>query len=98
MELNKRNIQKIIGIIAFGVGFYWLLNNLNGVGSFVDRLFGLLLPFILGGVLAFILNIPMTKIENLIKRKLKNKRFPVRNISIFLSLVLFLVFISLLSI
>ena len=59
MELNKENIQKIVGIIAFGVGFYWLLNNLTGVGDFIHRFFRLLFPFILGGVIAFILNIPM---------------------------------------
>ena len=91
MELNKENIQKILVIIAFGVGFYWLLNNLDGVGSFIHRFFHLLFPFILGGVIAFILNIPMTKIENWIKKKLKRKRihFPVRTISITLALLIF---------
>lgn len=97
MELSKKNIQKIMGIIAFGVGFYWILNNLDGVGNFIDRLFGLLFPFILGAVLAFILNIPMSKIEKIIKKRQKNKKLPVRTISIVLSLVLFLVFICLLS-
>lgn len=91
MELNKENIQKIVGIIAFGVGFYWLLNNLDGVGDFIHRFFRLLFPFILGGVIAFILNIPMTKIEKFIKKKLKRKKthFPVRTISITLALLIF---------
>ena len=62
MELNKENIKKIIGIIAFGIGFYWILNNLDGALSFINKLFKLLFPFILGGMLAFVLNIPMTKI------------------------------------
>ncbi len=91
MELNKENIQKIIGIVAFGVGFYWLLNNLTGVGDFIHRFFRLLFPFILGSVIAFILNIPMTKIENFIKKKCKKKkiRFPIRMISITLALLIF---------
>lgn len=91
MELNKENIQKIVSIIAFGVGFYWLLNNLTGVGDFIHRFFRLLFPFILGGVIAFILNIPMTKIEKFIKKKLKRKKthFPVRTISITLALLIF---------
>jgi len=99
MELNKENIKKIIGIIAFGIGFYWLLNNINSISSFIDRLFGLLLPFILGGVIAFVLNIPMMKIENFIKSKQKKKKshLPVRTISIIISLVLFLVFILLVA-
>ena len=91
MELNKENIQKIVGIIAFGVGFYWLLNNFTGIGDFIHRFFRLLFPFILGGVIAFILNIPMTKIEKFIKKKLKRKKthFPVRTISITLALLIF---------
>lgn len=99
MELNKENIKKIIGIIAFGIGFYWILNNLDGALSFINKLFKLLFPFILGGVLAFILNIPMTKIENFIKKKQKKKKskLPVRTISIVLSLVLLIVFIAIIA-
>lgn len=90
MTLTKENIKKILGIIIFSITFYWLLNNLVGVRSIVSRIFGLLSPFILGGVFAFVLNIPMTKIENLLKKKVKSKRFPVRTVSIILSLVIFL--------
>ena len=99
MELNKENIQKIVGIIAFGVGFYWLLNNLDGVGSFIHRFFRLLFPFILGGVIAFILNIPMTKIEKFIKKKLKSRKIhlPVRTISITSALLIFFVVIVAIS-
>lgn len=99
MELNKENIKKIIGIIAFGIGFYWILNNLDGALSFINKLFKLLFPFILGGMLAFVLNIPMTKIENFIKKKQKKKKskLPVRTISIVLSLVLFIVFIAIIA-
>lgn len=99
MELNKENIKKIIGIIAFGIGFYWILNNLDGALSFINKLFKLLFPFILGGMLAFVLNIPMTKIENFIKKKQKKKKskLPVRTISIVLSLVLLIAFIAIIA-
>ena len=99
MELNKENIKKIIGIITFGIGFYWILNNLDGALSFINKLFKLLFPFILGGMLAFVLNIPMTKIENFIKKKQKKKKskLPVRTISIVLSLVLFIAFIAIIA-
>ena len=48
--------------------------------------------FILGGVFAFILNIPMTKIETFLKskQKKKNSKLPIRTISITLSLVIFI--------
>lgn len=99
MELNKENIKKIIGIITFGIGFYWILNNLDGALSFINKLFKLLFPFILGGMLAFVLNIPMTKIENFIKKKQKKKKskLPVRTISIVLSLVLLIAFIAIIA-
>lgn len=99
VELNKENIKKIIGIIAFGIGFFWLLNNVDGVIIFIKKLFKLLFPFILGGVLAFILNIPMTKIENFIRSRQKNKKskLPVRTISIILSLILLTTFISIIA-
>ena len=99
MQLTKENIKKIMGIITFGIGFYWLLNNLDGIGSFANRLFNLLFPFILGGVLAFVLNIPMMKVEKFIKsrQKKKNSRLPVRIISIVISLVLFVTFILIIA-
>ncbi|MDD6223428.1 MAG: AI-2E family transporter [bacterium] len=99
MQLSKENMKKIMAIIAFGIGFYWLLNNLNDVSIFTGYFINLLFPFILGGILAFILNIPMTKIENFMKRKqkMKNSKFPVRTISIVLALFLFLVLLLLIS-
>ncbi len=98
MELNKDNIKKIIGIVAFGIGFYWLLNNLDGINGFFNRLIKLMFPFILGGVIAFVLNIPMTKIENFLKSKIKkNSKLPVRTLSILISLVIFTVFVSVIA-
>ena len=90
MELDKKNMKKIIMLIIVGIGFFWLLNNLFIIGDFIGNIFNLLFPFIFGGILAFILNIPMTKIENFIKSKQKNKKskLPVRTISIILSLAI----------
>lgn len=92
MELNRQNVRKIMGIIAFGIGLFWLLNNLGPITVSFKRIFNVFSPFILGGVLAFILNIPMSKIENYIKSKQKKKKskLPVRTISITLSLLIFL--------
>ncbi len=92
MELNKKNLNKIIMLITFGIGLFWLLNNLSIIILFLSHVLKLLFPFILGGVIAFILNIPMTKIENFIRDKNKNQKiiFPIRTLSIVLSLILFL--------
>lgn len=97
MELNKKNMQQLMILISFGIGLFWILSNLELVLGFLSHFIHLLLPFIIGAIIAFILNIPMTKIESFIKSKLKNKntKLPIRTISITLSLVFFLVFILL---
>lgn len=91
MELNKINMKKLMILITFGIGLFWLLDNISAITDFVSHVLNLLFPFIFGGVIAFILNIPMTKIENFIKskQKKKNSKLPVRTISIALSLVIF---------
>lgn len=97
MELNKKNMRQLMILISFGIGLFWILSNLELVLGFLSHFIHLLLPFIIGAVIAFILNIPMTKIESFIKGKLKNKntKLPIRTISITLSLVFFLAFILL---
>lgn len=92
MELNKTNMRKIIILIAFGIVFFWLLDNITIIENYISHFLNLLFPFILGSIIAFVLNIPMTKIEKFIKGKQKNKKFqlPVRTISIVLSLIIFL--------
>lgn len=91
MELNKRNMRKLMILIAFGIGLFWLLDSIPNIWAFVSHVLNLLFPFILGAIIAFILNIPMTKIEKFIRSKQKNKKskLPVRTISITLSLVIF---------
>lgn len=97
MELNKKNMQQLMILISFGIGLFWILSNLELVLGFLSHFIHLLLPFIIGAIIAFILNIPMAKIESFIKGKLKNKntKLPIRTISITLSLVFFLTFILL---
>lgn len=99
MELNRKNMEKLMILIAFGIGLFWLLSNLTVITSFISYLINLLFPFILGGILAFILNIPMTKIETYIKSKQENSNshLPVRTISIVISLAILVLFIILIA-
>lgn len=64
MELNRNNIQKILAIIAFAILLFWGLQNLSKIYFFLNGIFKLLFPFILGFCIAFILNVPMKIIEN----------------------------------
>lgn len=99
MELNKGNMKKLMILITFGIGLFWLLDSIPVILDSISHILKLLVPFILGGIIAFILNIPMTKIETFIKSKLKkkNSKFPIRTVSITLSLVIFVGIILLIS-
>ena len=62
-------IRKYIILILIGVLSYWLLNNLSIFLGFFKTLYNVMLPFILAVVIAFILNIPMSKIEKVFEKK-----------------------------
>ena len=63
MELNKQNIRSLLLVICGGVAFYVALQNLGAVVLGLRWLMGILSPFLLGGTIAFILNVPMRAIE-----------------------------------
>jgi len=93
---NNEELKKWIILILIAIVSYWGINNLGLIFGIVGKFLNVLLPFIIGIALAYILNIPMTKIENFIKSKLKNKnsKIPVRIISIVLSLVLLVLVVA----
>ena len=73
MELNKENMKKIRWLIAFSVLLYLGVQNLDVVLKYVKIVWGLLLPFVLGGAMAFVLNVPMAFIERHVFGKAKEK-------------------------
>ncbi len=99
MKSKELTIKNIIIIILVTVFSFWVVNNFKIVSNVLKTILNVIMPFIVGGVIAFILNIPMSKIEKLLKKKIKNKNGLVRTISITLSLlalILVLSFIALL--
>lgn len=63
MELNKNNMKKILALIAFTVILCALLINFSAFLQWLGFIFGVFYPFILGGAIAFCLNIPMRFFE-----------------------------------
>lgn len=94
---EKEDIKKWMFLILFGVLSYFLINNLHLIWNIIITIYNVFLPFILGGVVAFILNIPMTKIETLLNKKLKNDKLKplIRILSIILSLIIFILIFGL---
>ncbi len=64
MELNRSNIKKLLLLITFAIAVYLGLNNIVSVKGYIMKGLWLLFPFILGGCMAFIVNVPMRAIEN----------------------------------
>ena len=63
MEWNKQTVKNCLLIICGGVLFYSVLQHLRGVAAVFGALLSLLAPFLLGGAIAFVLNVPMRAIE-----------------------------------
>ena len=98
-----KELRKWIFLILFTVLSFWIVNNFNVIFGIISKILKVFFPFILGGVIAYILNIPMMKIESLLKKLIKKDKYKslVRTISIILSLMIFvlvLVFIAFLLI
>lgn len=88
--LKKEEMRKWITLIIIAVFSYWFATNIDLILSILTKLVTALKPFILGLITAFILNIPMTKIENILNKLIKNDKGKVRIISIVISLVIFI--------
>ena len=82
MEI-KKFLRNVLGIATFCILLYWGLQNMNRVATFLGMVGGLLLPFLLGAAMAFILNVPMRAIETHLPQKLQRAH---RGISLVLTL------------
>ena len=54
---------ELLAVVCGGVAFYCALQNLGTAAAALRWLLGILSPFLLGGALAFVLNVPMRAIE-----------------------------------
>lgn len=67
MHLDKKTIIRIF-LCALGcIAFYWILHEPERVKAFWAVVSGIFMPFVVGAVLAFILNVPMRGIESVLK-------------------------------
>lgn len=91
--MEKKEIKKWLPLIIASIIVYWGINNLNVIGSFISKIMQIIFPFVLGGALAFILNIPMSFFERKLskikygkKTIFKNKKL-LRTISLVLAVI-----------
>lgn len=97
MELNQRNVKKLLYVLTFAIVLFWGVQNIPKVAQFAAGIWKILTPFVTGLCVAFVLNVPMTALEKMFKKPRRNGR-PlcrgweklVRPVSLILSLVLIL--------
>lgn len=73
MDLDKTKIKNIFIPVALLILFYWVLQNFTVIGKTIQFIFNLFLPFLIGGAIAFVLNIPMKNIEEFLFKNVKKE-------------------------
>ena len=63
LEVNKKTILRIFLAAAGCIVLYWLLNETDNVKRVLGKAMNILSPFITGGCIAFVLNVPMRFFE-----------------------------------
>ena len=96
--MDKKQMKSIMLLILFTVMLYVGLQNIDVVLGVLGTMIGLVFPFILGGGIAFVLNVPMSFLERNIfgRGRLKNSRRAAkaaRPVSLVLALLLVILII-----
>ena len=71
MELNKKNIKRILLLVACAIILYWALNNLSTLGKLLGSFFSLFSPLLIGAGIAYVMNLLLKAIERLWDMALK---------------------------
>lgn len=94
---NSKNLPPAT-IIAGAILLYWVLQNLQPILAFLVKIVALLLPLIIGLVIAFILNLPLQALEKQLPAKCGPKLRRLTSLVLTLLLMLALVLMVLLTI
>lgn len=98
-HFKDSQVVKGITIGAVLIVIYLALNNVTGILDSISYLAGLVMPFIIGAVIAFVFNVPMKAIEKGLNRlfdKRCKKKHPrlIRALAYMLTLILILAIIA----
>lgn len=101
MEFNRKNMQQLMILITFGIVLFLGLQNLPLLIGVVQTAFRFLLPFLIGCMVAFIINVPMRAIERTLFTQKVQQKYAVlgklhRPLSLLLTLLLIVGLVTLL--
>ena len=71
LELNKKNIKRILLLMACAILLYWGLNNLSVLGGLLRSILSLFSPLLIGVGIAYVMNLLLMAIERLWDKALK---------------------------
>ena len=74
MSEKKRNIQTVLSIITFTVILIYLINHIRVIWGIIGKGISMIMPFLIGCGIAFVINIPMSSIEKSLFKN-ENGRF-----------------------
>ena len=80
MELNNSNMKKLIKLIIITVLVVFCVFRFDKIYACGTWIIGLLMPFVIGFAIAFILNVPMKGFENLLFRNEKSRWYRFRRL------------------
>ena len=93
MDLSKISIKKIRELIVFTALLVVALWKFDMVLGVLKTIWGIIFPFILGGAIAFLTNVPMSFLERTIFKKAKKENKIVKKLSRPISLLLTVVLV-----
>ena len=96
MEINNKTLRRILLILLLAVVLIWAIFVPEQSGAVLSKIGGILSPFLLGGAIAFIVNVPMRAIEAhlFVKRpKLQKLRRPIALVLALLVVLLIVAFV-----
>lgn len=99
-EETTARVISSTAVLAIAIVFYFILKNIGGIFGVVRSFFGVLRPFVIGFVIAYLLTRPVNLLEGFLNRrffkKSKNQHSVNRGIAIVLVIILVLIALALL--
>lgn len=76
--MNKRFKQNLI-LVTVGVALFAALMNMSAVLGFLGKVFEIIFPAIVGGIIALFINVPMAGIEKRLRKIFRKRKKPLPN-------------------
>ncbi|WP_416326015.1 AI-2E family transporter [[Eubacterium] hominis] len=96
-KINEDMHRKMIGaiiVVAVGIAIYFAFYKIDFIVGVFRTITGLMMPFILGFAIAFLLNRPMELIEQKVFGKTHMKKQTIRNVSTIITMILAIIIVG----